>query len=180
MGVNKLNCRGQSLLEIIITIGLAAMVITALTIVAVKSLGASQTARLQAEASKYAQQGVDVVRGIRDGAGTLCIASSGTYTAIPWDGSFWGGSGNCTSSNTCDFKIVSTSGTGDCPVAHVPYLDTITGFEPIAGTVFSRQIIVTGTSSVCQRQVTSTVQWSDLAGAHQSQVVTILAEIPCP
>lgn len=181
--VHKLNSKGQSLLEITITIGLSVLVVTALATVTIKGLSTSQTARLQTEASKYAQEGIDDVRWARDNTGTVCIDS----THYQWDAKFWS-DGEC-NTGSCNFEIKTDgSSCGAAPMGYVttnPYLDLITSgptFKPISGTVFSREISINAATPSCtyQRQVTSTVKWTDSAGTHQSQVITVLADLSGP
>src|SRR5436190_1935218 len=74
------NNRGQSLLEIVVTLGLGLIIITGISIVAINGLKNSQFSKNQAVATKLAQEGLERVRQIRSQNCPTSIAS----TNIPW------------------------------------------------------------------------------------------------
>lgn len=84
---------GQTLLELIIAIGIVAIIITALVVAATASLRYGQESRLRSSGLKYAQEAIELARQIRDttdwntfltysGAGTetWCLDSDNAWT----------------------------------------------------------------------------------------------------
>lgn len=83
---------GQILLELVIALGVVAVVITALVSAVTASLRYSQATRFRSRAVKFAQEGVELTRKIRDeqpwstffayttGDGRWCLDSSGVWT----------------------------------------------------------------------------------------------------
>lgn len=84
---------GQSLLEIVISIAVVAVIVTALVVAATSSLKAATESSQRSAAVKYAQESIEIVRGIRDssswtdflaysdpGSNVWCIDAAGTMT----------------------------------------------------------------------------------------------------
>ena len=83
---------GQTLLELVIALGVVAVVITALVSAVTASLRYGQSTRFRSRAVKFAQEGVELTRKIRDeqpwstffaytaGDGRWCLDSSGVWT----------------------------------------------------------------------------------------------------
>ena len=83
---------GQTLLELVVAIGVVAIVITALVAAVTASLRYSQATRLRSRGVKYAQEGLELARKLRDistwdvfqtyanGAGNWCLDESGVWT----------------------------------------------------------------------------------------------------
>lgn len=167
---------GQSLLEVTIVIGLVVIVLMALSSVVIHGLETSQVAQNQAQATKLASQGLDIVRNIRDTGGTVCISSS----VYRWKNNFWSSSG-CTGSagSSCYFKIDTSGVCSDDPSPTNPLLNQVSAstFETISSQ-FTRQIKTDPVGSdPNQIRVTSTVYWTDYSGPHSTSQVTILANI---
>ncbi len=91
--------QGQTLLEIVVAVGVIALVLTALVTAVTASLRFSQAGRYRSQAVKYAQEGIELTRKLRDtqpwtefavysGAGTAdwCLSESGTWTASDGSG----------------------------------------------------------------------------------------------
>jgi type II secretory pathway pseudopilin PulG len=78
--------KGQTLIEVLVALATAGIVITAITVVVTASLNNAQFTRDQNAATNYAQQGMELVRELRDSdlvtfrsyTGTYCLAKSQT------------------------------------------------------------------------------------------------------
>ncbi len=79
--------KGETLIEVLVALGIIAIVVTALTSVVITSLGNASFGKYQILASQYAQQGIEIVRGIRDNdyvtfknkpSGTYCLDQNST------------------------------------------------------------------------------------------------------
>jgi type II secretory pathway pseudopilin PulG len=184
-----LDQKGQSLLEITISIGIAAIIITALTVITITGLRNTQFAQNQSQATKYAQDWIEQVRTIRDRDGWIMISSNPTA----WSGSGWN---NCGEVAGCSFTIGSyVSGSPSTCNATLPTsistpcLFSTSVPQTITGTIFSRKITIRDCNAKppppaedpdpkCtgkQRKVTVEVSWVDASGTHKSQLSTILA-----
>ncbi len=168
------NELGQSLLEITITIGIAALIITALVITTLVGLKNSQLAQKQSQATKLAQEGIERLRALKNN--NISITAGGT--TYYWYGSqgttIW--SQNIFSGGACQYcywKFNSTCQTdlNNCLVASSAADKT--SLESI-GSGFFRQIKIEDENTIDQKKITSTVSWTDSAGAHKSQLVTYL------
>lgn len=170
------NDLGQSLLEITVSIGVAAVIIVALTIVTITGLRNSEFAQDQAQATKLSQDWLEQVRSISDRNGYI----NSVYN--PWNQV---GSIDCSPGPDCTYIIGTINGNncvnsqGSGPVCLV----SSNSPQAVSGTPFSRLLTVRDcntapdSSSNCsghQRKVTSVTSWSDPSGAHQSELITIL------
>lgn len=99
---------GQTLLELVVAIGVVAIVITALVTAVTASLRYSQATQLRSRGVKFAQEGLELTRKLRDintwnifqaysdGNGSWCLDELGTWTVD-------GADGNCPLSTGNDF-----------------------------------------------------------------------------
>ena len=89
-----MNKSGQSLLEIIVATGVAVLLIGGLVVGTTVSLRTSQYGERRSRAIKYAQEGIELTRNLRDefpwdafiayDTGTVtCLGSDGSYVAGP-------------------------------------------------------------------------------------------------
>lgn len=94
---NILNDKlGQSLVEVVIAIGVVALLVTGLVVGTTAALKSSRLGRLRSGANKYAQEGVELTRDLRDAGwisfqarnGLYCLAQDNIFPAAP--------SGSCT------------------------------------------------------------------------------------
>ncbi len=81
---------GQTLIEVLISLVVAGTIVTAITFSVISSLKNSQYAKNQTSATEYAQQGIEIVKNVRDqnygtftslggvSGGTYCLADSCT------------------------------------------------------------------------------------------------------
>ena len=91
--------RGQTLLELVVAIGVVAVVLTALVAAVTASLRYSQATRLRSRGVKYAQEGLELSRKLRDistwdvfqaygdGSGSWCLDALGVWTVDASSGS---------------------------------------------------------------------------------------------
>lgn len=61
-----MNMKGETLIEVLIALSAAVVVITAVSYLSVSSLSNSQFVKDQTQAIKYAQEGLEIVRSIRN------------------------------------------------------------------------------------------------------------------
>ncbi len=77
----NLRAEGQTLLELVIAIGVVAIVVTGLVVAATSSLRYGQESRTRTLAVSYAQEGLELARQIRDTQSSAAfIAYSGSGT----------------------------------------------------------------------------------------------------
>ena len=101
--ISKVKEKGQSLIEIVVVLSVASVVITALMISVINSLKNAQFAQMQSRSTKYAQDGAEKVRAVRDRDGRVVFNYTGGSTAKFSD--LWNlhMSGSC--SPACRFKL---------------------------------------------------------------------------
>lgn len=159
--------KGQSLLELIIVMAVAVIVIGALTVVTISSLRNANLSKNQLQATKYAQEGIEKIRSIRDRDG---IVTTNFGTLTDKFSQLWGIQlyQVCTP-QPCNFLLGSISNT---------LTQNNTAFESLAGG-FERRIKITDENSSYQNQKTVTVlvSWIDFSGSHESHLTTILRRI---
>jgi len=98
---SKLFIRGQTLVELIIAVGVVGIVVMALISAVTASLRFSETSRFRSKGVKYAQEGIELARALRDsspwtdflaysgaGSASWCLNGSGVWSADS-------GSGEC-------------------------------------------------------------------------------------
>lgn len=74
--------KGQTLLEAMIGLGVAISVVSAIVVAIVSSLGNTQFSKNQNLANQYAQQGMEIVRKIRDASWSGFLAYNATYYCL--------------------------------------------------------------------------------------------------
>src|SRR3990167_8541004 len=82
--------KGQSILEIIITLSILALVLGGLVIVIVNSLKNSQFSKNQAQATKLAEEGLDAVRSMKSNDQCSLTTTLGPYYWINRTPAVWG------------------------------------------------------------------------------------------
>ena len=75
-------CLGQSLIEVLVALGVATIILSAISVAVVSSLKNTNYAESQNLASQYASQGIEIIRQIRDSQSSLSY--SGSY-CLPHD-----------------------------------------------------------------------------------------------
>lgn len=160
--------KGQSLMELMIVIAVGLIVFAALTFATITSLRNAHFSRNQLQATKYAQEGVEKVRSIRDRDGSV-VANFGT--PITKFSQLWG------------VKLYEACNPQPCQVNFL--LDPINNILTYdnntedLGDSFQRRIIMTDnpTDYSTKKTIIILVSWVDFAGSHQSKLATYLRKI---
>lgn len=168
------NQKGQSLVEVLVALSIAALVVIALVILVLSGLKNAQFAQSQTKATKLAQEGIEKVKVVRDRNGVINVTSSTNWgcSACNFDKVWSYQLSNATPCATrpsgittnCYFKIDS-DGQSLREAANEVLADG-----------FTRQIIFTdsATSYTSEKTIKVQVAWQDSAGSHQSNLETIL------
>lgn len=161
---NLKNQSAQSLLELIIVLAIAIIVIGALAIVTITSLRNANLSKNQLQATKYAQEGMERVRSIRNRNGDIVYDGNPQKFSFLWDIKLRNDCGD-----PCSFFLNSTNNS-------LTQSDIL--FEPLAGG-FERRVYLTdeGGSWREKKTVTVLVNWVDFSGKHESKLITILGKI---
>lgn len=180
--------KGQSLLEVVIVLGVAGIVLGALIIAVIVGLKNAQFAQNQSKSTKYAQEALEKIKGIRDRDGGVsfqttdsillsCLGSSPYAFSKLWLCNLSSSSSPCTirssGSTECYFKIVASGNSLQEPA-------NLTSLNEDLGNGLSRQIIFedenTGSPPKYQteKKVTAKVKWKDSSGEHESNLQTVL------
>lgn len=99
--------RGDTLIEVLIALGIVVVVISAVTVLGISSLSNARFSATQDQAAKYTQEGMEIVRGIRNSNYAGYASYSGTY-CLGKDATSLGSSvPSCTTPNIDDLYIRS-------------------------------------------------------------------------
>ncbi len=155
----KNNEYGQSLLEITISLGLAMIIVTALTLTTINGLKNSQLSQNQLQATKLAQEGLEKVREARDKNCEFTISTKKYNWYGPDDvEKIW-------SITTSAVKLkINTSA---CTLTE--------SSTDITDGKFTR--VITMSNDAKNATFTSIVTWNDFSGPHNSTVTTVLSNI---
>lgn len=158
---------GQSLIEVIVAMTVGILVVTALTFATIFSLRNASFAKNSAQATKFAQEGIERVRTLRDRDGAVSYIISASESTTKFS-DLWPISFSCPSNCYFYFFPAGPSGvlTGGNNVT----------FESVPLTNFKRQFQIEG-AAVDQKKFTVIVQWTDFAGPHESKLTTILRKL---
>ncbi len=176
-----MNNKGQTLIELVVGLGLLAVTITILSVATITGLQNSQFSKNQAQATKLAQEGMEKVRTIRNRNYTVC----GPSPVTDWN-SIYSTALTCQSNpSSCSYVLATAAdpAPGGCTPTEF-WLNIVNPTLPeeiiTEGVSFSRLIIIKdyGTPSVLtQKEITVTVSWTDISGTHNSKLVTVMAEL---
>jgi prepilin-type N-terminal cleavage/methylation domain-containing protein len=103
--------KGQTLIEVLVALGIISVVATALAAVVITSASNAQFSKNQNMATQYTQEGMEIVRRMRDSDYTVFRTYNSIY-CLDKDSSILGP--NCTSANIDNFflrKVTITQGT---------------------------------------------------------------------
>ncbi|MBI2599684.1 prepilin-type N-terminal cleavage/methylation domain-containing protein [Candidatus Daviesbacteria bacterium] len=193
------NQTGQTLLELIVVVLISIVVIGALVFATISSLRNAQFAKNQAQATKLAQAGIELVRTGRDrdlsitnipsatvstwgGTAGSCLAEPTIKSDSMWCYQVYNGCGSGVSNTTCYFKLIPNNGSKDGTIS---YLTSSTVFPP-SGTEdvygdgkFNRVIVINDDSNTykVQKTVTVIVRWTDFSGPHESKLTSVLRRL---
>jgi hypothetical protein len=171
----RLNQKGQSILEVAVSLGLITVIITVLTITTLNGLKNSQFAKNQVLASSFAQQGLELAKSMRQRDCSITIAQGffpGTYYwydrskgPLIWEGN-----------NPIPEDPVQNnfSFVADSVACDISQSASTTNGEFLNGG-FTRKIKLERlTSNPNIIRVTVDVFWSDFSGEHTAQNVNLL------
>lgn len=169
---SKLNENGQSLVEVVIALGIAVIIVIAFTNATITSVRNSQYSKNQNLATKYAQESIELIRAIRDQNTVGSVSGDSINT---W-GDLWG-------MNLKNRNPTPSGYTGYCFSLNKTELTIATRLtctddtdENLDGTnLFYRKINVTDDGIVLtKKQINVKVYWSDNRGQHKTEVSTFL------
>lgn len=137
--------RGQTLVEVLIGLVSMAIVISAITVVSISSLDNAQYSKNQSLATSYAQQGIELIRTIRNTDYATFSGLSGTYCLAK----------GCTTLNNSATSSINPCGRENASPPKC-YPEQNADF-------FVRDVTITPSSLLCQSQwqVQVTVSWYD-------------------
>lgn len=159
------NQKGQSILEIIITLSILGLILGGLVIVIVNSLKNSQFSKNQSLATKLAEEGLDTVRTMKSKEQCYVSYSSQSYYFVNNAQLVWTAPNSTVLAPNTAYNLNKTACTLTNPASSP---ETINNF-------FSRQIFLEKDGTSNRIKVTSVVSWNDISGLHQSKLFTILA-----
>jgi Tfp pilus assembly protein PilV len=162
------NQKGQSLLELVVLIGVIVIVVTGMVATLVYGLKNSSFSQNQLQATKLAQEGLELMRTARQ---RNCVVNVGAfpYYWSPQLGqtTIWNQSAIFTGSTFFRVNLQATP----CNVTSNASAESFSTVGP-----FNRTITLTDLTQ-SQLRVTSIVTWTDPSGSHSSNLSTILANI---
>lgn len=100
MGKNTSEEKGQTLIEILVAMSAAIVILTAISVTISSSLNNANYSKNQTLATKYAQEGMEIVRQIRDSNYVVFANYNGTYCLAKGQYAF---GGSCSSPNVDNF-----------------------------------------------------------------------------
>lgn len=172
--------KGQSLLEIVVLIGVVVIIGSGLVVVTLTSLKNSQFSKNQLQATKYAQGAIDAIRTIRDRNSVVCF----NPTISHWE-DFWAESLCNTDTNKCYFNL-QYSAPGNQPLCSIndgnqqywlKKVNSENDTESLESGNLKRLVQIISVNAAAgqeEKKVITTVSWTDVSGSHQSQLITIL------
>ncbi|MCR4305671.1 MAG: hypothetical protein NUV73_01130 [Candidatus Daviesbacteria bacterium] len=173
------NEKGQSLLEVIVAVTVGILVVSALTFATIFSLRNAGFAKASAQATKLAQEGIEMVRTGRDRTAAITGDFQLSNQSITsWDDpDLWAYriSINCTPN--CYFNINSSG--------ELQYLTADSSLPQLVKTngQFKRVVVLSDDASYqIEKKVTVIVTWTDFAcgatpNCHESRLTTILRRL---
>lgn len=144
----KIRQRGQTLIEVLVALAVIVLIVTSITVAVITSLNNAEFVKNQNLATQYAQQGMEIMRFMRN-------TNYGTFTQL---------TGTYCLADTCT-QLVNTPGTSCSPKTGLTCSANV-------GTIFVREVTADnstyvgptpGATNLCQfgTSVTSTVYWAD-------------------
>lgn len=175
----KISQKGQSILEVAVSLGLVTVIITVLTVTTLNGLKNSQFAKNQVLASSLAQQGIELVKSMRQRDCAIVLTQGtnpGSYYwfdrtkgTLIWEAGIppISGTNPIPEDNTFSF-VVNTSA---CTVTQ----NASSGNGEFINGGFTRKIKLERLTSNPQiLRITVDVFWSDFSGEHTAQNVSLL------
>lgn len=110
-----MNEKGQTLIEVLVALSAVVIMVSAVAIVIVSSLSNAQFTRDQDLATKYSQEGMEVLRKVRNADYVAFRNYSGTYCLSKGQATLPNASGNCNTRNVDNFvRFVQVEQTPGC------------------------------------------------------------------
>ncbi len=149
--INKINNQGQTLIEVIVSLFIITVGIIGTLMLANYSIQAGTQSRERVQASVLAQEGIEVVKNIRD---TNWIKMANGVTGVTWN------------SNLSVGPVDDAAYSSSFPINTIGKLNGLTGANG-ALTNFDRTTIIDEVSSPAnpdKKQVTCIVSWTNSRG----------------
>lgn len=185
--------KGQTLIEVIIAIAIGTLIVTAILGLATRSNRNANFARASEQASKLSQQGLEIVRNVRDVGGDNSIISPpiDCVGCATWDDLYSNNLDDLASEFGREFKLIPDT---DASCSPTPVSWCLSGDTSTPETIiediqnFTRRIFIAdtdGEASNCNdtinydgaKQVTVLVQWTDPVGSHEAKVTSCINNI---
>lgn len=142
----KTNSNGQSLVEVLASLGMVILIVAALVNLVTASLRSSNYAKTASQANKFAQEAIEWTRSLRD-------------RAADWD-SF--------KASVLGIRCLTN-------ITSWPTSSAACGENDFVGTtIFKREALISEDGA--KLNVKITVKWKDQVGEHKSQVETIFTD----
>lgn len=176
-----MNSKGQTLIEVIVVMTVGILVVAALTFATIFSLRNAKFSQNQAQANKYAQEGLEKLRTHRDRGYTITNYPRGNS----WkDSNFWNNMVSQDDSTLgLNYFIFNSDGISIRNIGN--YAGTVAPYtvgESIENGKFYRIINLSDKSSgtdsyLVEKTATVFVGWRDAAAWHESKQTTILRKL---
>lgn len=176
------NTKGQTLIEIIIAIAIGTLVISSILALATRSNRNSNLARASSQASKLAEEGLEIIKNIKDQGRDVIFPNVPTTNEVNWVGFY----------NTEDLsgdrfyhlheptELECSGNESWCIHAETAVPETI----DLDGQIFERVIMINDDfGNGCNDNITDpreikqfsvVVTWTDPVGEHEQRVVTCI------
>lgn len=107
--------KGQTLIEVLVALSAVVMIVSAIAVVIIASLNNAQFSRDQDLATKYAQEGMEILRKVRNSDYTAFRSYNGTYCLGKGQASLPQASGACSTTNVDNFvRMIQIEQTPGC------------------------------------------------------------------
>jgi Tfp pilus assembly protein PilV len=167
-GSLKNNESGQSLIEVLIALLVAVLMIGAMTIATITSLRNSTFSQNQSQATKYAQESIELVRANRDRGGQVTLVENGRTVEYQFFQLWTKKMSDICGLDTCYFSINPAT----LSLAQITSADTTV----VLNDTFKRQIAISDTATSFQKEknLQVIITWTDSSGSHESKLTTVL------
>lgn len=107
--------KGQTLIEVLVALSAVVMIVSAIAVVIIASLNNAQFSRDQDLATKYAQEGMEILRKVRNSDYTTFKSYGGTYCLAKGQASLPSSTTSCTATNVDNFvRMIQIEQTPGC------------------------------------------------------------------
>jgi Tfp pilus assembly protein PilV len=177
------NQQGQSLVEVVIALGIAVIIVIAFTNATITSVRNSQFSKNQNLSTKYAQESLELIRAVRDQNTSASVTDGGSLST--W-GDLWGidlydtsatgvtgMTGYCFNLDKSTLHLTKRTFVNPCAdkdASGVVQDENLDGLN-----LFYRKINITNADNdKNKKQINVRVYWSDSRGQHNTDVTTFL------